>query len=140
MNEIWFRAKCKNWETLPKENWWVEGFYVMYSTSIAHPYSHTNGEHCIITVPHNIKYEINFDTICQYKNIDDKNGIKMFDEDICVYSNSEGEYGVGIIRGDYVSWIRGNIRHLMTPLFYLKCGEEWEVIGNTFDNPELLDD
>lgn len=30
------------------------------------------------------------------------------------------------------------MRHKMTPLFYLQCKDEWEVIGNIFDNPELL--
>ena len=27
----------------------------------------------------------------------------------------------------------------MTPLFYLQCKDEWEVIGNVFDNAELLE-
>lgn len=26
--EIIFKAKRKNWRSLPKEEWWVEGFYV----------------------------------------------------------------------------------------------------------------
>ena len=29
------------------------------------------------------------------------------------------------------------MRHKMTPLFYLQCKDEWKVIGNIFDNPEL---
>lgn len=33
---------------------------------------------------------------------------------------------------------RSGMRHKMTPLFYLQCKDEWEVIGNIFDNPELL--
>lgn len=87
-------------------------------------------------------YCVDPNTVCQCKEFPDKNGTNIFDEDICVYSNSLGEYGVGIIQDDYVKWISGNVRekHIMTPLFYLKCSEEWEVIGNTFDNPELLND
>lgn len=27
---------------------------------------------------------------------------------------------------------------IMTPLFYLQCKDEWKVIGNIFDNPDLL--
>lgn len=27
MREILFKAKVKNWKQLPKEEWWVEGYY-----------------------------------------------------------------------------------------------------------------
>ena len=48
---------------------WVYGFYVMHSQSIAHPYSYTDGEHYIVTVPHNIPYEVDPETICQYTGL-----------------------------------------------------------------------
>lgn len=85
-------------------------------------------------------HEVDPETVRQYKGIDDKNKKKIFDKDICIYSNSEGEYGVGVIEDDYVKWISGNLyeKHIMTPLFYFKCGEEWEVIGNIFDSPNLF--
>ena len=30
MREILFRAKRKNWRDLPKEEWWVEGYYCYF--------------------------------------------------------------------------------------------------------------
>ena len=79
MREILFRGKrISNGE-------WVEGFYVMHSASIEHPYSYTDGEHCIQTVPHNIQYEIDPETICQFTGLADKNERKIFDGDIILH-------------------------------------------------------
>lgn len=84
--------------------------------------------------------EIDPNTICQCTGLKDKNGKLIWENDICKYYNPEDKDGVGIIKDDYVSWIKGTIatKELMTPLFYLRCSDEWEVIGNIFDNPELI--
>lgn len=82
---------------------------------------------------------IDENTICQAKEIKDKNGKTIYQKDICKYFNEEDGDGIGIIEDDYVHWVKGTIskKHIMTPLFYLKCSSEWEIIGNTIDNPEM---
>lgn len=79
-------------------------------------------------------------TLCQCTGLKDKNDKLIWENDICNYYNPEDKDGIGIIKNGYVLWIDGTIsmRHKMTPLFYLQCKDEWEVIGNIFDNPELL--
>lgn len=84
--------------------------------------------------------EVDPSTICRCAGLNDKNGKLIWENDICNYYNSEDKDGIGIIKNDYVLWIDGTIsmRHKMTPLFYLKCKDEWKVIGNIFDNPEMV--
>lgn len=133
MKELIFRGKRK------VNGSWVHGFHTMYPSSIALPYSYTSGEHYLVTMPHRLEYHVDPETICQYKGFRDKNNQRVFDHDIGIYSNAEGEYGIGIIQDDSVTWIGGNMSktHMITPLFYFRHGEDWEIIGNTFDNPEL---
>lgn len=80
-------------------------------------------------------------TICQCTGLNDKNGELIWENDICRYYNSEDRDGIGIIKNGYVLWKKGTIsvKHKMTSLFYLQCHDEWEIIGNIFDNPELLE-
>ena len=86
-------------------------------------------------------YEVDTSTICQCTELKDKNGKLIWENDICRYYNSKDGDGIGIIKNDYVLWKKGTIsvKHKMTPLFYLQCHDEWEVIGNIFDNQELLE-
>lgn len=77
----------------------------------------------------------------RYINVDDKNGKKIFQKDICKYYNKVDKDGIGIIEDDYIKWISGTIAktNMMTPLYYLKCGTELEVIGNVYENPNLIE-
>lgn len=86
-------------------------------------------------------HDIDPSTICQCTGLRDKNGNLIWENDICNYYNPEDKDSIGIIKNGYVLWIDGTIsmKHKMTPLFYLQCKDEWEVIGNIFDNKELLE-
>lgn len=85
-------------------------------------------------------FEVDPSTVCQYTGLTDREGKKIFKGDICKYYNSEDKDGIAVIKEDYAEWVSGTIheKEIMTPLFYLKCSKEWEVIGNIFDNPELI--
>lgn len=123
---------------------WVEGFYCKWlKGERVVTYSEKETD-CIITWMSNggmSRYEIYPSTICQCTGLKDKNGKLIWENNICHYYNSEDGDGIGIIKNGYVLWKKGTIsvKHKMTPLFYLQCHDEWEVIGNIFDNPELLE-
>lgn len=90
-----------------------------------------------------IKKTVIPETVCQYKGFTDKNKKKVFDADIYKEYNSKGETRIGVVSEYYEEWIIkvGKMKP-MVPLLYLNYasnGDELEVIGNVFDNLELLD-
>lgn len=87
--------------------------------------------------------EVDPETVGQYTGLKDKNEVKIYENDILAYKDWEGEtiidgvvkYGVfncSCCNGVYGWYIdEGDIR---------MCEDnELEVIGNIYDNPELLD-
>lgn len=86
-------------------------------------------------------FPVRQETVGQYTGLTDKNGKKIFEGDIvnCVY--------VGDLRTYIVVWDKDesdfkaisseeSYRHNVQ---YLCCCDEVEIIGNIFDNPELLE-
>lgn len=132
MREILFKAKRED------NGEWVEGYYRRIPCM-------GMLEHYIM--PRNPKnrmeqYAIDPDTLCQYTGLTDKNGKKIWENDI-VQAWSEGSNAIGkVIR-------RVDGLYIMYPAYQKK--EFWgvypnkngkttvEVIGNIFDNPELLE-
>lgn len=70
--------------------------------------------------------------ICQYTGLDDKNGKEIYEEDIVEYENMTGK--IMFFNGSFIlsdleeteEWELGVIN------------EEVEIIGNIYNNPELL--
>ncbi|MFR2528735.1 MAG: YopX family protein [Clostridium paraputrificum] len=81
--------------------------------------------------------------IMQYTGLKDKNGTEIYEGDIVKYT-SELENGIFEVKYGkcrfYGLWIEANFMGIATDLFYLGCSNELEVIGNIYENPELLEE
>lgn len=86
-------------------------------------------------------YEIDPDTICQYTGLTDKNGQKIWENDICIIKDGtlDEEDGCFICK-----WDGCTARYILdgnglTVDFDNVDARDVEVIGNIFDNAELLE-
>ena len=104
------------------------------------------GRRVFIVSPINIQdimgvNEVNLETIGQYTGMLDKNGTKIFEGDIIdFFGRSDGD-GYGVVKYDAYETEFGfeydNIYRSLGKNFY---PENIEVVGNIYDNPELLGD
>lgn len=84
--------------------------------------------------------DVDSETVCQWTGLTDKNNRKIFEGDICkIHSDSIDEED-GCFS---VEWDEGDARFALysvglTVDFGNYHGHECEVIGNIFDNPDLL--
>lgn len=131
MREILFKAKRKdNCE-------WVEGYYLPGMKFPAY-----DGVNDFIIEKNGDYYAICTDTLCQYTELTDKNGKKIWENDICDRKEKYPEivtYNKGDWRLDYSYVFGKEIHHDACNLGFYVCERNCvEVIGNIFDNPELL--
>lgn len=89
------------------------------------------------------------ETICQFTGLRDKNGNKIYEKDIVkccsvTVNNVEGEFVSDVFWHDCM-WMLHEGEYCDSMLCYFDMSCEWgshvpeiEVIGNVFDNPELL--
>ena len=128
MREILFRAKRVD------NSKWIEGYYVKYE-------SHLNCDCYYGIVPTDAgglyAVRINPETLCQYTGLKDKNGNQIWEHDIIKHKRSDTIGTVKWYQEDYVGWCVNDIvidEQQFTDEMWCEC----EVIGNIFDNPELL--
>ena len=97
--------------------------------------------------PKYMSAEIDENTLCQFTGLTDKNGNKIWENDVVIYDNSSYSVYCTPHTGKiawrngclcFKHWLYGSISYksfLSNDFFGSKC----EVIGNTIENPELLD-
>lgn len=92
------------------------------------------------------EFLVDEDTICQYTGLTDKNGKKIFEGDIVRYGEVCGEVKFGLHESDWQIGKYNQGFFVTFPKEYLLRNElgYWRnkivVVGNVFDNPELLEE
>ncbi len=135
MREILFKAKRQNWEELPKDKWWVIGYLVKAQHGRYTDLGYEEYEEFTIVTKLScggIEFvAIDEDTICQYTGLTDKNGNKIWENDIV-----SGDFGWH--KGIYIiKWSDSESKFTFPTIATIK-ENQYEVIGNVFDNAEVL--
>lgn len=134
MREILFKAKRKD------NGEWIEGYYYkrIQGSKVVDAIEKYNGN--IGSIEY---YEIDPETICQFTGLLDKNGNKIWEHDICS-TDLERPYSIVVFRnGCFMYELNDGDKDyfdIMMPIEPLVDSDKYtEVIGNVFDNPELLE-
>lgn len=126
MREILFKAKRKD------NGKWVKGDAIHEPIGMSIRYE-KNGM--------SVRVPVDPDTLCQYTGLTDKNGQKIWEYDICemVYDGTIYIYVVVWDKTELDFKGTNGKENYGCNFEYLGCCEEIIVIGNIFDNPELLE-
>ena len=137
MREILFKAKRKD------NGEWVEGYYRADPDLDTHyicGWNYYASENGLEREP--FEEEINPDTLCQYTGFTDKNGKKIWENDI-LKANLDESYPENIT---YIKILWNECRFCVnenysTDIWTLEKwdAEHFQVCGNIFDNPDLLE-
>lgn len=86
-------------------------------------------------------YEVIPSTICQCTGMKDKNGKLIWENDIVrtVYDGNEHIYQVVWDESELDFKATNGKENYKSNFEYLPCCDEIEILGNCFDNPELLE-
>ena len=151
MRELLFRGKQKD------NNEWIEGALI----SIQADLNENDNQHYIVAEINfrdsiydvwKYAYEVDHSTVGQFTGYTDKNGKKIFEGDI--FHFEDDIIAVVVFRDGGFKLEEYGLRGVYTESGYDECGGGWdlldfspidwytlvalEVIGNIYDNPELL--
>ena len=147
MREILFRGKRKD------NNEWVQGYYFKRVRNYA---GFKTIEHCYIQYETwdegFITYEVYPETVSQFTGLTDKNGKKIFEGDIinAMALDTGKEKRAVVCFGNFIDENNNDeyigffiefdgIETTITQLSMEECKNRIEVIGNKYDNKELLE-
>lgn len=125
MREILFKGKRKD------NGEWVEGLLGSKHT-ILHETPIGNIDEIVIDP----------ETVCQFTGLTDKNGVKIFEGDVCRNMKNEEIVSVkwhGTMAGYVWNKRREDNKYLYNFGELFRVSSKYEVIGNIFDNPELME-
>ena len=121
MREILFRGKKS------KDGQWAKGLLV----------KDVKGHMRIQFNPTAFSVVVIPETVGQFTGLTDKSGVNIFEGDIC--RDSEGKYMVVSWSKKFASWVLNRKGWAFSHWFGESCNpEDVEVVGNIYDNPELL--
>ena len=142
MREILFKGKrVDNGE-------WIFGFYFNVPE---HYKSDLSGKSIIISINNGLFFEVMSETVGQYTGMKDKNGRKIFEGDIVKYDIA---YGIQYKNDDcceklntFIETVKFENGEFFPIPKFSECEDyyysyeyrNFEVIGNIYDNPELLE-
>lgn len=131
MREILFKAKRKD------NGKWVEGYYQKRYDLLG------NEEHLIFHADSYTVWEyaeIDPETLCEFTGGCDKNGKRIWENNVVwlVYDGEEHIYQIIWDNSELDFKATNGEENYGSNFEYLLCCDEIEVIGNIFDNPELL--
>lgn len=130
-----------------KNGQWIEGYLIYSFTGV--PFIITEYDHILALVARD---EIDPETICQCTGLKDKNGNLIWENDIVkdLFSDTAAPIRYGSYQscfdstkvehvGFYVDWSGKYNKNYRKDLGYWIHMVDAELIGNTIDNPELLE-
>lgn len=144
MREYKFRGKSIN-----KNEWIYGSLYCQIDSNYKKIYYILNKDFIKVLIPPiNVPTEVpsfnsvNEDTVGQYTGLKDKNGVEIYEGDIvyCQTKFGKAKAIIEFINGKFVARFDSAVTHPQNGHYisYYEINKRFEVIGNIYDNPELL--